>query len=1207
LEQNLNATETFHFISYVQTIYKMSLIYRILLLAAFFPAIFTDIQAQNLKINEVMSSNTFVLYDEDDDTPDWLEIINSSNDAINLSDYYLSDNSEDLIKWQLPNIELAPNHPLLIYASGKDRYQTPLYWNTIIDAGENWKYLVPTSEPSPTWKSYSFAETGWKEGNSGFGYGDGDDNTEIPSGTVSVFIRKTFSVGDLENLKGAFLHMDYDDGFVAYINGTEVCRAGMGAAGSAVAYNSTTIFGHEAKIYNGGTPEVFDISEHVHLLNENQNVIAIQVHNYNNTSSDMSAIPILSLGYSIQPDYNTSVSEYLKIADLFPHANFKLSSSGETIYLTQSNQTIIDSIDYGIIPSNYSFGRDLNQMDVWGYFTEPTPGKDNTTQIATEIVKGEVQFSVSEMFVSADTHLKLTGAAEDEVIMFTNNGEEPTMESRKYQGGILIANNMVIRARIFKEGAIPGRIATRTYLVDEKPTLPVVSISTHPDNLWDNETGIYVLGDDYENRNPYYGANFWEDWEKPASIEMTSVDGEVLFAKNCGIKIFGAWSRAHPQKSLSVFFRSEYGHPILEDISLFKAKPYITSFKSFVLRNSGNDYSSTRFRDGFMTDLVKDMNTDMGAFEPVILYLNGEYWGEINLREKINEDYLERNHNVDASEVDILERDGVVVEGSNQEYLELLNFMAANDISNEDNYQFVAQQIDIDNFIDYQLSQIYFNNRDWPGNNIKYWKSQEEGGKWRWLLYDTDFGFSIYQNDDYKLNTVEFAMEPNGPNWPNPPWSTFPLRTLMTNESFRHKFVNRFADMLNSTFDRDIVVAKIDSLKEIIEPEIRNHYAKWNSPSFNYWENKIEVMRNFGKNRVSYMQGHINTELVQSAVRNLTLSNIPGHGGKIKLNTIEVTGRLWSGKYFQTVPITLTAKPFKGHKFDHWEVDGVSMFDKTIEVDLKKNTIISAIYAEEVDDGNSVVINEINYNSMDETGAGDWIELYNWGRVDLDISGWIFKDDNDLHEFVIPENTILKSDAYLVICRDSVTFRENHPTVNNHIGVFDFGLGSAGDVARLFDEYGELVDSVSFGSELPWPVEPNGTGPTLELREYQMENLNPDSWKSSLVVGGTPGMVNSITTGTDWLAEGNSDKQLKIYPNPFDSETRIKVENNNYEAVQISIFSMDGRMIVNEFSTEAEFVWRGENQSGQKVQPGMYICKVQSGDQLFTEKVILSK
>ncbi len=1184
----------------------MQFFYRFLFSLFLVSGLVLNSKAQGLKLNEIMSSNTMVVYDEDGDTPDWLEIINSGSAGINLSDYYLSENSDNLLKWQLPDMILAPNQTLLVYASGKNKTQTPLYWNTIIDIGQNWKYFIPLSEPSTSWKLFNYSETNWSTGASGIGFGDNDDNTVIASGNMSVFMRKKFTVANLENLKSLWFHMDYDDGFVAYLNGTEICRAGLGQAGSAVSYN-TTATSHEAKIYYGGTPDGFDVSEFISLLNENENVLAIQVHNSSSGSSDLSAIPFLTVGYTNETGLNLPVSKYIEMPTLYPHTNFKLSSQGETLIITYKDGTVKDSINYGIIPSNYSFGRDINNMENWGYFIEPTPGTINNTEVLNDVVKGEVKFSISDMFLTGSRYLGLSGAMEGEEIRYTENGDEPTMNSWKYQNGIFIDKNKVIRARIFKPGAIPGKVFTQTYVFDQKPTVPVFSISTDSMNLWDNETGIYVLGDSYENKNPYFGANFWEDWEKPASIEMTGPDGKRIFTLNCGIKIYGAWSRAHPQKSLAVFFRNEYGDPVLKDVQLFKSKPELTSFKSFVLRNSGNDYSYTRFRDGMMTNLVKDMNTDIQAFEPAILYLNGKYWGELNLREKINEDYIENNHGVDADKLDLLEAEAVILSGSNAEYLELLDFINNNSLVNDANYNIVANMIDIDNFIDYQLSQIYFNNRDWPGNNIKYWQPQAEDGKWRWIMFDTDFGFGIYNNYDYNLNTLRFALEPNGPNWPNPPWSTLLLRKLVVNTKFKFKFINRFADMLNTTFVGASVVAKIDSIAALIQPEISRNYSRWNNPGPSQFDNSVQTMRTFAINRVPFVQTHINDQFVHAGLYNVTVSNSPASGGIIKLNSIEVPGESWVGKYYENVPISLTAKAYRGHKFDHWEVNGVTIMGETIELNLKKATIVKAVYADEVDDGNSIVFNEINYNSAIENDAGDWVELFNWGRVDLNISGWIFKDDDDSHAFVIPENTVLKSNEYLVIRRNTVNFSAIHPNVINNLGDFDFGLSSTGDVVRLFDKTGVLVDSVSFGSEFPWPAEPNGNGQTLELRQYYLDNTNAESWKSSIVNSGTPGSENSITTGAEFFEKELSEKQLKIYPNPFTTETRLKIDNNGFETMNIQIYSMDGRLVRNDVTTENEYVWRGDNQAGQKLQPGIYICKVQTGNELFTGKVLLNK
>ncbi|HSO86844.1 MAG TPA: CotH kinase family protein [Draconibacterium sp.] len=1152
-----------------------------------------------------MSSNKLVVYDEDGDTPDWLEIINTGNTEVNLSDYYLSESKKNLLKWLLPDYKLKPNQPLLVYASGKDRLQIPLQWYTIINIKQNWKYFIPKSEPSSTWKSFGFNESGWLTGNSGIGFGDNDDNTVIPVGSISVFMRKKFTVTNLEKLKSLWFHMDYDDGFVAYLNGTEICRAGLGVSGAAVAYNQSAS-SHEAKIFTGGSPDGFNISEFIHLLTDNENVLAIQVHNAGTASTDFTAIPFLTVGYEEQVAINTPVSSYLQMPDLYPHSNFKLSSQGETLSLTYKDGTVADSISYGIIPANYSFGRDMENMTKWGYFVKPTPGSINFSTIASDIVKSEIQFSINDMFLKAPVQLTFSGTASGEEIRYTLNNNEPTEKSTLFRGPITLSKNTVVRARIFKTGAIPGKITTRTYLFDAPPTLPVISISTDSMNLWDNETGIYVLGDSYINENPYFGANFWEDWEKPASIEMTGVGGERLFALNCGIKIFGAWSRAHPQKSLAVFFKNEYGDPVLENVQLFHSKP-ITSFKSLVLRNAGNDYYTTRFRDGMMTDLVKDMDTEIQAFEPVILYLNGQYWGQINLREKINEDYIASNHDVAADKIDLLEMNGSILHGNNAEYLELLDFLNYNSLANDDNYNIVANQIDISNFIDYQLSQIYFNNRDWPGNNIKYWKPQTENGQWRWIMFDTDFGFGLYNVNDYTLNTIQFALQTDGPDWPNPPWSTFLLRKLVINQKFKFDFINRFADILNTKFVGNEVVNHIDSMATIIRPEIKRHYNRWGSPSPGTWENEVKNMKTYALNRVSYVQSHINQQFVHAGIFDLTLSVEPSTAGSIKLNTIEVSGTSWKGKYFENVPVSLTGKAFRGHKFHHWEVDGVTVLDLTISVNLRKATTIKAVFVDDVDDGNSVVINEINYNPSTENNAGDWVELYNWGRVDLDVSGWILKDDDDLHQFVIPENTILKSSEYLVICRSITDFIAVHPNVSNYIGEMDFGLASTGDALRLYDKTVLLVDSVSFGSEFPWPVEPNGNGPTLELRHHTYDNAIAESWKSALENLGTPGRENSVTTGSDLMTNGSSEKQLQIYPNPFITETRLKIGNNGFEPMKVQIYSIDGRMVRNDITADNEYVWRGDNQTGQKLLPGIYICKIQSGNSLFTGKIILRK
>lgn len=1178
----------------------MKFILRVIPITCFFTCLFSQLFAQHLQVNELMSVNSTTIYDEEGDTPDWIEIKNSGNNDINLSKFYLSDDSKELKKWQLPDMILSPNEHLIIFASDKNRRQTPVIWNTIIDMGDNWNYIVPNSEPPALWKTNLFDSSGWSTGISGIGYGDDDDNTMIPPSAISLFMITKFSVENVDDLRALWFHMDYDDGFVAYLNGEEIARAGLGAPGSNVIWNQSAS-SHEALIVNGQAPEGFNCSEFIHLLTQHDNVLAVQVHNIGTGSSDLTSIPFLTIGTSYSGD-DLHNSAYINLPVLYPHANFKLSSEGETIYLSSAS-SVIDSIKFGAIPHGYSFGRSGNDPEDWGFFKSPTPGTLNNTTINYGYAKGVVEFSPKEMFVSSPVQLVLSGAKTGEEIRYTLNGSEPTAMSNLYTSPITIDKNTPVRAAAFIPGGVAGKIASHTYIFDTAPTLPVISIATDSMNLWDNEAGIYVLGDSYENQNPYYGANFWEDWEKPASVEMFDNSGNELFSLNCGIKIFGNWSRAHPQKSLAVFFRNDYGDPELEGVQLFRKKP-ITKFKSFVLRNSGNDFYQSRFRDVFMTDLVSDMNIDMQASEPLVLYLNGEYWGHMNLREKINEEYLESNHGVEADSVDILENYNSVVEGSNSNYLDLLDFLEKYNISVDKNYNMVSEMIDIENYIDYLVSQIYFANSDWPGNNMKYWRPQTDAGKWRWIIYDTDFGFGL--SSSYADNMIDFATEPNGPSWPNPPWSTLLLRQLLQNKNFEKEFINRFADMMNTTFLPVNVSEKIDSIAAILQPEISKHKQRWGTPSLSTWNQEIQKMKTFAQYRLGYVRNHIKQKFTLPANHEVTLSIAPEQAGNIKLNTITIAKNGWKGQYFQDVPITVKAISYNGFKFIGWKVNGVTMVGETIDINITQATNITAIFEENEDDGMTIAINEINYNSPDNYDAGDWIELYNYGNTAIDISGWILKDDDDAHIFPIPENVVLASGGYLVICRYSESFSLVHPYVENYIGEIDFGFSSSGDAVRLYNSDEILVDEVYFTSVLPWTTGPNGTGLTLELINPKYQNNISSSWKSSKDLLGTPGRKNSVATNVKYLAQ-NADEKLQVYPNPFSATTTIFIERNDFYPLEIRIFSIDGRLVFTNTIANNKFVWDGKSNSGQQLKPGIYVCNIIAEGELFTKKLILTQ
>lgn len=195
------------------------------------------LNAQNVRINEMVSSNS-EYFDEDGDTPDWIELYNHGMQDVSLNEWSLSDDTTDLRKWIFPDITLVPNEYLLLWASSKDRSAVS-YARTLINQGDAFKYIIPNSEPNTNWKSLNYNDSSWPEGASGFGYNDGDDATIIPNGTRSIYLRKVFTINNLDDISSIILDIDYDDGFVAYLNGVEIARANVN--GVPPAFNAGTL------------------------------------------------------------------------------------------------------------------------------------------------------------------------------------------------------------------------------------------------------------------------------------------------------------------------------------------------------------------------------------------------------------------------------------------------------------------------------------------------------------------------------------------------------------------------------------------------------------------------------------------------------------------------------------------------------------------------------------------------------------------------------------------------------------------------------------------------------------------------------------------------------------------------------------------------------------------------------------------------------
>ncbi|NQV50150.1 MAG: CotH kinase family protein [Candidatus Marinimicrobia bacterium] len=1143
---------------------------------------------QALVINEVVSSNHSSAFDEDGDTPDWIELYNPGSSAVDLNGYGISDDSSDPFQFTFRDGSLPPAGHLLIFASEKDRQGAAINWNPAITAGDDWKYFPGSSEPQSSWNSLSFADGSWQTGPTGIGYGDNDDATVIGP-TLSLYMRKTFLVADPGSVQSLMFHMDVDDGYIAYLNGVEFARQNMGAPGTFKSYQAVSDSYTEPLL-----PQNIDLSPI--LINDpdlvpGYNVLAIQVHNQSSSSSDLTALPFLSLGQF--ESTGESLPEYLIIpGDQQIHTNFKLSSSGEHIYLSNPEGVLVDSLVCPALTADLSYGCEPDGSEAYHFFLNPTPGSQNSggfAQLAIAAVP-----SLEPGFYSGSRAVDFVVPPDGSLYYYTLDGSRPDNTSSLYSGPIVLNQTSILRVRVNSPDGLHHHYSTFSYFIDEPHEMSVMSLTFDPGAFFDNDTGIYVMGAGADQNFPYFGSNFWEDWEQPLHIEYFEDAQDLSFSAPGGVKIFGGWSRGNAQRSLSLFARGSYGVSEFE-YPFFAERDY-DKFQSLVLRNAGNDWQESGYRDVFMNSLIADRAIDRQAYHPVEVYFNGDYWGVYNLREKISEHMLASLWDIDSDELDLLEFGGSVVHGSNGQYQDLLSFVNSHTLNSDTDFEYVRDRVDLTNFIEYQIAQIYFDNQDWPGNNIKFWKSREPSGRWRWIIYDTDFGFGIWGPNNYQNNTLAFATNPNGPDWPNPPWSTLLLRKFLNNVSFKHEFILKASDMLNTNFLPARVTEKLSSARSAIYSGMSDHFARWNHNNFSHWYDEFAVMQNFGEQRPSYMRSHMRSKFGLPQEQPLTIQVQPENAGVIRVHSVIPRELPWTGYYFPLVPLDVEAISASGYEFSHWE--NLPSDDVLLVLNMSSPLNLTAVFTALPGGNAGIVINEINYNSDSASDSKDWLELYNATTVPINLTGWYLSDSNDDNRFQLG-NVSLEPDGFLVVSSDSLAFRLVHGSTPRIVGDLGFNFSNAGELVRIFDPLGNLVDSLSYDDEAPWPALADGSGATLELVHPSLDNGLSESWAASEGVG-TPGGQNSRYLDPASAIEAENPTVLKIqraYPNPFNAQISISLGLHLNVESRIQIFDLRGALVRDSFipavaAGQYTFVWDGKTNMGRDCASGMYIVRV---------------
>lgn len=532
----------------------------------------------------------------------------------------------------------------------------------------------------------------------------------------------------------------------------------------------------------------------------------------------------------------------------------------------------------------------------------------------------------------------------------------------------------VLRAVVYKNGEY-SEVITRNYYItpegNNRYHVPVLSISVDNDKLYGYEEGINVPGkkfDDWRAANPdvegyaVADANYLLRGEATESeIHFSYIEeGIEILNHGAGIRINGQYSRHKPNKSFRLYAKKAYGqkyfsHFFFDEYSQKK-------FERLILRNGGNDDRRTIFRDEFMHRIVRNLNVDIQEAQAVVVFINGEYNGIRNLRERYDKKYFKNIYGLEEDSLDFIKfrlwyHD--VKEGDDEKFYEMLNFFTFHSLESDEYFNEAMTYLDPINYTDYLLANIFYNNTDWFNNNYQFWRKKVEynpgietpyghDGRFRWNIQDTDFGFGLYFGKEFNMlewATEEREEETGMDTYFN--YSSLLLRKMLENQNYEIYFINRFADLLNSTFTKMRLLDGLYSYKIIYEPHIDENYKRWGGYNASHiqWLNDFEVLVDFAENRSDIQRQHIIDFFNLNGKYDLVLNVNDDAMGYIHLNTIDIIPGtdgieeypyLWLGQYFKGVPITVKAVAKEGYKFSHWSgasSDTISQITLTLHED----------------------------------------------------------------------------------------------------------------------------------------------------------------------------------------------------------------------------------------------------------------------------------
>ncbi len=953
------------------------------------------------------------------------------------------------------------------------------------------------------------------------------------------------------------------------------------------------------------TSDKFDYNGYVEFYNDGDpvNLYSWTVRNVkegkSNWKIELGKGHLLPTGYSVMffGKEETSSDAAKKVHPLYVGSVPKklTADEGELIFANNNGDTI--SISYPSQYTHLSYSKEG--------FMEPTPGAKNgpAYKIEGRVAKPEFGGTTPGLIEEGNTAtVELTCKTEGAKILYTLDGSIPTLETGiEYTAPIKISDNTFIRAKAFKEGALYSEVATASYLYLGEyyedcgaTTLPVVSIVADSIDLYSDSLGSCVVGTNGArticSSDKIKKANYHQEWYRPANFEYI-VDGKSVNSQEVEVALQGGCSRSHGVKSFKIKTNKRTGDNKFQYNKFFADRDY-TKYKALTLRNGGNGfgYLFPRWRDGFMQSLGKGMNIDLQAYTPVAYFLNGKFHGMMGLRERMDETYLYQNYGIEEDEIDFLKvvnGDGFVAQyGSNEDYYAMQEY-ARDHNQDPDFFNNICKMMDMDEYVDYMVLEQFIGNTDWVINNIKVWR-KKNGGKWRWMVYDTDFGLS--QHTSVSKNMITWMESASKDDVYNMLFSG-----LIKNDDFKHKFSDRFLSAMEQNFNKNRVNTLVDSLYDLTQKDI---CATMACPDFGWvgdqskYDAGVESMRDFAIRRPNNVKKQLaallglENKFAEVSVR-IEFDGDEEPEYVFWVNKNEFKNQVFNQNLFVGERVKVDVRVPRGYKIASWTVNGTLTEDPsatmTIDSASVDGTDIQVLLTK--DEEYSVprlFINEVcasNGCTVDEFGmTPDWIEIYNSEAYDVDLAGMVVRNVTAGSKTTIPygnPSTIIPAKSHKVLWADKgktasplhLDFKLNadfgqklqlilplttgdtlvdEMTYEIHGHNYSFGRASDGDTAMVI--FSECLDETLYGKIIHSPNAANGS------LICSLENLDD------------VGQIESI-------------QEIAIYPNPTNSTWTLNTEG------YFVVTNMLGQVVE---SGEAEI----GTQFGENYPTGVYMLRM---------------